>query len=675
MWSYLTSPLFVNEEQKQKQKQEQEQKQKQKQEQEQKQKQEQEKQEQEQKQKQEQEQKQKQEQEQNVDSELNTTDDASDNDNESYDYFHKITPKDYITRILIIGSTKNAYSANETTKGLTEESEKYIQDQIDSGNGNQVLDIVRSVYVDGRAPKQDNLLMVHAMLCRAADDTLRKSALALLQEYRTIAQIYMWKNYHSKMGGSKGFGRAVKRNMNQWILQKTPEQLAYQITKYIKRGDWGFADLLKCIHTKTGTGDDRIFDNDTKNVTKVTQVTQVTQVTKKNKEQLPAKPIDLVLRYAVDGFKSMSQLANKYNLTNEKVFNYLSAVEYAKTISLNDDKDKEKNIAALIKTIQEFKLTREQITTAALSLPAVQTALLANKDKTKVTMPMTALMRNLANLTRIGVFDDEAVLRLVLAYLKNTDAITKSYIHPVSVLTTWFAYRRGHGKLSSNHWSPIPELVSALEEMFYLSFKNLEPTGKRLCFLIDCSGSMIYTDVPGCDGITSADVAALLAMVFARAEANQLNNPSPTKRNQAPVQHSFYLFSGNTGLFDVSDLIHAKASFNDVLNAVQRSDFSTTNISHGILESKKFKRIYDGFVVITDNDVNSGIKPSLALQEYRDEFLMPTKMAIVATQMNDLSIADPTDKYMMDFCGFDSHLPKILQEFISGKKSKCTDSE
>jgi len=50
-------------------------------------------------------------------------------------------------------------------------------------------------------------------------------------------------------------------------------------------------------------------------------------------------------------------------------------------------------------------------------------------------------------------------------------------------------------------------------------------------------------------------------------------------------------------------------------------------------------------------------------------------MAIVATQMNQLSIADPTDNYMMDFCGFDSHLPKLLQEFISGKKSKCTDSE
>ena len=600
----------------------------------------------------------------NIDTDKNN-DNGTDSDNDSCDYFHKITPKDYITRILILGSTENTYSASGKTKGLTKDSEKYIQDQIDSGNGNQVLDIVRSIYVDGRAPKQDNVLMVHAMLCRAADNTLRKSALALLQDYRTIAQIYMWKNYHSKMGESKGFGRAVKRNMNQWILQKTPDQLAYQITKYIKRGDWGFADLLKCIHTKTGTGDDRVFPNGD---------------TKKNKEQLPATSIDLVLRYAVDGFESMSQLANKYNLTNEKVFNYLSAVEFAKTISLkdddNNDKVKEKNISTLIEIIQEFKLTREQITTAGLSLPAVQTALLVNKEKTRVTMPMTALMRNLANLTRIGVFDDEVVLRLVLAHLKNTNAITKSYIHPVSVLTTWFAYRQGHGKLSSNHWTPIPELESALEEMFYLSFKNLAPTGKRLCFLIDCSGSMTYSDVPGCDGVTSAEVAALLAMVFARAEANQPNNvPNAPLRYQAPVQHSFYLFSGRTGLFDVSDLIHAKATFNDVLTAVQRSDFSTTNISHGILESKKFKRLYDGFVVITDNDVNSGIKPSLALQQYREELTMPTKMAIVATQMNELSIADPADKYMMDFCGFDSHLPKLLQEFISGKKSKCTESE
>jgi 60 kDa SS-A/Ro ribonucleoprotein len=276
-------------------------------------------------------------------------------------------------------------------------------------------------------------------------------------------------------------------------------------------------------------------------------------------------------------------------------------------------------------------------------------------------MPATALLRNLANLTRIGVFEAKPILELVVSHLKNADIISKSHIHPVSVITAWFTYRSGHGKLSSNTWSPIPEITAALEEMFYLSFKNLTPTGKKLCFLIDCSGSMGSNSL--CDGITNAEIAALLAMVFTRAEANA----------KIPVQHTFYLFSGSTGMFDVSDLIHAKASFDNVLKAVQRSDWKNTDISNGILYVKRFNHIYDGFVVITDNDVNSGIKPSVALQQYRDYMKVPSKMAIVATQLNTLSIADPSDKYMMDFCGFDSHLPKLLQEFLGGKKIKNYD--
>ena len=90
-----------------------------------------------------------------------------------------------------------------------------------------------------------------------------------------------------------------------------------------------------------------------------------------------------------------------------------------------------------------------------------------------------------------------------------------------------------------------------------------------------------------------------------------------------------------------------------------------TDISMGILEALKYKRKYDAFVVITDNDVNSGIKPSEAMKQYRDGMKLPNaKLAVVATLSSDITIADPHDKNMMDMCGFDSHGPKILQDFI-----------
>jgi len=547
------------------------------------------------------------------------------------EFTHTISFKDYITRILILGSTNNKYSS--VSNEMDDSTKQYILDQIKCGNnGMIILETLREIYLEGRAPKQDATFMVHAMLCRAEDLNLRLKALEFLKEYRTISQLYSWKLAHTKAGTSKGFGRAVKRNLNEWILSKQPTDLAYQFTKYMSRGEWGFVDLLKCIHTRTGTGDDRT----------------VSPKYCKNKQELPAQPIDLVLRYAIDGYDKMHNLAVKNNLTQDYTYRYLNAINSAKKCNVDIDED----IGQLLFLIDKFNLTREHLPTKSLTLLAIQNELLVDQDKTRVKMPMTALLRNLANLTRIGVFNDREILNLVLSHLQNTDVITKARIHPVNVLTAWFTYRTGCGKKSKHTWTPNPEIVKVLEEMFYLSFKNVKPTGKRICFLIDCSGSMASESL--CEGVTNAEVAALLAMVFSRAEMN----------SRTPVQHSFYLFAN--GLKNVSDLIHPMASFNDVLYAVQRSDWTSTNISNGILNAMQFRRLYDGFVVITDNDVNSGIKPSIALNQYRTAMKLDTKLAVVATQMSNLSIADPTDNGMMDFCGFDSYGPKLLQEFFSG---------
>ena len=571
---------------------------------------------------------------------------------QTFDSFtHTISLEDYITRILILGSKNNKYSSS--SKGVDECAKKFIEEQILAGNGQQILDVLREIYITGRAPKQEPTFMIHAMLCKANDVVLRKSALEFIKEYRTISQIYSWKNIHAKTPNSdgsktKGFGRAVKREINNWILAKTPDQLAYQITKYMSRGEWGIKDLLKCIHTKTGTGDDRVFK--TKDgIDKPIKI----------KNSGPATETDLILRFIVDGFHKMAELASKNSLSESKTYNYLKAIELSKTMI---ELDNAQHLKLLIKYIRQFRLTREQVPTGALAIPAVQIALLTNEDETKITMPMTALLRNLANLTRLGLFDDAHILELVVTHLKNSEIIAKARIHPVHVLIAWFTYRRGTGKLSKHTWTPNMDIIRALEEMFYLSFKNVSPTGKRLCFLIDCSGSMGGDSM--CDGVTNAEIAALLAMVFSRAEAN-----TDKLGNAMPVSHSFYLFTSgkdNEGLMDVSDIIHAKASLDVVLSAVQRSDWGTTDISKGIVQAMKFRRVYDGFVVLTDNDVNSGIKPSIALHQYRKALNIQAKLAVVATYVSDLSIADPRDKGMMDFCGFDSNGPKILQEFFAG---------
>jgi 60 kDa SS-A/Ro ribonucleoprotein len=368
----------------------------------------------------------------------------------------------------------------------------------------------------------------------------------------------------------------------------------------------------------------------------------------------------------------MTELAQSSGLAKISggVYEYLKAVHDAKHCSQDYA-----GVFSLIDLIYKHKLTREQVPTWGLVDMDVLSALLLNKEKTRVVMPMTALLRNLGNLTAYHVLDDDITLQVLLKHLLQPDIIKFTHIHPVTALLAWFNYKNGGGKRGHNNWTPIPQLVNILEEIFYLSFKNVTPTGKRICFLIDCSGSMSGPSL--CEGISNAEAAALLAMIFARSETSDSEIPA----------HAFYLFTSSaelavntigyygyhghghksdSGLMDVSDVIDANANLDTVLKVVQRSDWAATDISLGILEALKYKRKYDAFVVITDNDVNSGIKPKYAMQQYRDGMKLPkAKLAVIATQHSDYTIADPDDPYMMDFCGFDSHGPKILQEFIA----------
>jgi len=567
-------------------------------------------------------------------------------------FVYKLSLKDYMLRLLILGSPENKYDPRK--KGLSTENAEYIKTQIEKGHGEEICNIVRDVYKANRAPKQDATMMVIGLLCRAKDVTIRKMGLQLLENFKTISHLYSWKKCHASIEShatgqkSKGFGRAVKRQINDWILSYSgkPEDLAYQITKYMAREGWSFKNMLQCTHVKTGTGDNRVFEEKEGVKTKSKR--------KVNKNTSPPTELDLVLRYAVNGFEEMDKLATP-SLLATKVYQYLADIHIAMRMT---SQEKER----LIDIIYTHKLTREQIPTWGLSDKEVLDALLMNRKKTRVSMPLTALLRNLGNLSSHGVFDDQMTTQLVTKHLVHPDTIKFSKIHPVSVLTAWFTYRNGTGNRGHNSWMIDPDIVQTLEEMFYLSFKNVEPTGKRICFLIDCSGSMGCQSL--CEGVTCAESAALLSMIFARSETTGGSSPD----------HSFYLFtskgrhgygSGCSGLTDVSDIIDADADFNKVLKSCQRSDWGMTDISMGILEALKYKRKYDAFVVITDCDVNSGIKPSEAMKQYRDGMKMPnTKLAVVATQGADYTIADPKDPLMMDMVGFDSHGPKILQDFI-----------
>jgi 60 kDa SS-A/Ro ribonucleoprotein len=344
----------------------------------------------------------------------------------------------------------------------------------------------------------------------------------------------------------------------------------------------------------------------------------------------------------------------------------------------------ETNTNDLIHLILKHRLVREHLPTWSLKNCAVQKALLLGVANTfshdgslflgdpshravKVVMPMTALLRNLASLTSIGLFEDKELLSLVVKHLNDKDAVQKSRIHPVNVIIAWFVYRKGHGFKGKLSWTPQKEIVDALEQMAFLAFANAPPTTKRYGVFIDGSGSM--TSETTFQGLSNADIAALLSLVIARS----------SQRPQAQLQeHLFYVFSAknsgryeqfgpptdNSGLYDVGHHIHANSTFQEVLDAVQLSNWGATDISNGIRYLEKSNKHVDAIVVITDNDINTGKKPLVALNSYRAKIGNPNvKLITLAVQLNDLTIADPSDKGMLDMCGFDTNSYQVMHAF------------
>jgi len=598
----------------------------------------------------------------------------------------------YIERLLILGTgQQNKYKSGISK--ISEEDLLLVQKEIDSTpNCYKLLDLVADIYLKGRAPKQDMTMHVLALICRSKTNvTLRRTGYELVGKLRTLSQLYLFLGFYTggtplsppikgkkgskiatttdttspatkgskgssspALGGpgglaplSKGFGRAFKTALNRSFLKKTPAQLAYQVTKYQKRGDWGFNDIIKCTHLRTGTGENR--KRNTKYLPSDYQAPPIK----------PATAMDLVLRYSMYGFEECSKLAIAFKLTTDPTYAYLCAVDIAKTLNEKDSND-------LIHLIHKHRLVREHLPTWAMKSCAVQKALLFGDYPRGGAKPppMTALLRNLASLTSIGLFEDKELLSLVVAHLTDKDAVQKSRVHPVNVIIAWFVYRKGHGFKGKLIWTPVPAIRDALEQMAFLAFANAPPTTKRYGVFIDGSGSM--TTETTFQGLSNADIAALLSLVIARSGQGHLfyvfSAKGTPSRSNGGVRGSRP--TDNTGLYDVGHHIHANSTFQEVLDAVQLSNWGSTDISNGIRYLEHSNKHVDAIVVITDNDINTGDKPLVALNSYRAKIGNPNvKLITLAVQLNDLTIADPSDKGMLDMCGFDTNSYQVMHAF------------
>lgn len=384
----------------------------------------------------------------------------------------------------------------------------------------------------------------------------------------------------------RGWGTALRRAVANWYLSKDPDQLAYQVLKYQQREGWSHRDVLRKVHPRTG-------------------VTQLNDL----------------FRYITQG----------------EVDSNLPPLVHAVEEIKRDPED----ITLACALITELGVSREMLPTQLLTNPQL-VARLAEK------MPYTALMRNLGNLSKLGVAQE--MVDPITRKLTDAAYLKKSRVHPISVLTALRTYEQGQGFRGKGEWPVIKPISDALETAFYDAFANVEPTGKKFLIGMDVSGSMstrIYNGV-----LTSAEVAAALAMQLVRTE---------------PWTRSFGFAHDFKPLY-----FDHYTRLNDALSMTRSMNFGSTDATIPVVYAMQQKLDVDVFVVITDSETWSGwssrVTPAQALRKYRQMMQKPdAKLVVLATEATQFSIADPNDRNMLDIAGFDSSVPEVISMFARGE--------
>ncbi|MEO1646142.1 MAG: TROVE domain-containing protein, partial [Chloroflexota bacterium] len=404
-------------------------------------------------------------------------------------------------------------------------------------DGARTVQTIVDVSQGGRAPKNDPAIFALALAASAGDDATRRLALnAVPAVCRTATHLF---SFVDVIKGMRGWGRGLRNAISAWYTEKETRKLAYQVVKYRQRNSWTHTDTLRKAHPQpTNATQGEIF----KWITRRDEVTWADSKTEPEDEALQ----------------------------------FIWAFEQVQSAQ---------NVQDVLRLVAKYDLPREALPTQWLKTSAVWDALLQ-------TMPMTAMIRNLGNMSKCGLLvpgsDAEA---LVIERLGDVDRLHRARIHPLSVLTAMRVYANGYamrGGYSRRRasvdatWSPVPRVVDALDEAFDLAFQTITPSNKRTMIALDVSGSMGGGMIAGIPNLSPRMASAAMAMVTARTE---------------PAYH-FTAFQHEM----VSLNISAKMSLDTVVDTISGLPFGATDCAQPMLYALDKGLQIDTFIVYTDNE-------------------------------------------------------------------------
>jgi len=513
-----------------------------------------------------------------------------------------------LRRFLVLGSEGGSYYASEWT--LTRESAQAVEECVREDGARAVAEIVR-VSTEGRAPKNDPALYALALAAGLGDVETRRAALAALPRIaRTGTHLFRFALF---VEGFRGWGRSLRRAVGRWYAAQPAEALAYQAVKYRQREGVTHRDLLRLSHParRVGAGNPEL------------------DVSAEH-----ARLFEWIVRGGeTDGLPRL-------------VEGFVRAQEATAP----------REAAALARA---YGLPREAVKPEHLTSPEVWAALLED-------MPMTALIRNLATMTRVGVLEPGSDgTAKALARLGDAERIRRARVHPIAVLAALRTYASGRGFRGRGEWKPVREVVDALDAAFYTAFGNVEPSGKRLLLALDVSGSMTVGHVAGVPGLSPRDASAALALVTAATEQD----------------YEIVGFFAGTGGFkkhgrrvwpDLTDgltplAISPRQRLDDAVRTVSGLPFGGTDCALPMLYAQARKREIDTCVVYTDSETWAGdVHPAQAPRDYRRASGIDARLVVVGMLSNGFTIADPSDPGMLDVVGFDTATPQLISDFARG---------
>ena len=501
-------------------------------------------------------------------------------------YTFEVSDATALNRFLTLGTEGGTYYATEGK--LTRDNAKLVTRMAEASD-HRLIDAAVEISHSGRAPRNNPALFAMAAAAGLGGTPYRKRALDLLPRVARTGTHFLTFTEYAEM--FRGWGPQLVKGMREWYLGQEPSKLAYQLLKYKQREGWSHRDVLRLCMRKTGGSS---IDAEHHALFEYVM-----------KGELDTDRVPVLVAYAEQAHKTSD------------VKQWVRLIGYTRDLSW------------------------EMLPSEALTEPAVWRALIEGGN-----LPLGALLRNLSRLTRLGLLKQmDAWTTALLTRLTNADEIRKARIHPIGVLIAMKTYGLGHGLKGHSYWTPVPQVMDALDSMFYLAFQNVEPSGKRTLIGVDTSGSMDWA----IDGyaFTAREVAGALAMVTMKHEP------------QWAVMGFGHQFTPLN--------ISANSRLDDVMRHMSSVWSGGTDCSLPMLWAQQNNIAVDTFQVITDNETWTGqMHPHEALKQYRRATGIDARLQVVAVSPTDFSIADPQDPRQLDVSGFDSAVPALLADHSRG---------